>query len=85
MSYVNVDIDIDDFLSSCGSYDIKEIIEYLVEEGHISETAIIKKSKYQATPGEKLHMEYCQKIADKYFQMSNEDTALIEELAKKYG
>jgi hypothetical protein len=85
MSYVSVDIDIDDFLSGCGSWDIKQIIEYLVEDGHISETAIIKKSKYQTTPGEELHMKYCQNIANKYHQMNNEETALIEQLAKKYG
>ena len=84
MSYVSVDIDIDDFLSSCGKYDIKEIIEFLVEEGHISEKVIIKTSKYQTTPGEELHMEYCENIANKYHQMTNEDTALIEQLAKKY-
>ena len=85
MSYVSVDIDIDDFLSGCGSYDIKKIIEALIEDGHLPENVITKQSRQPMTPGEELHMEYCQKIAGKYFQMSNEDTALIEELAKKYG
>lgn len=85
MSYVSVDIDIDDFLSSCGSYDIKKIIEALIDDGHLPENVITTESKYDQTPGEKLHMEYCQKIAGKYFQMTNEDTALIEELARKYG
>lgn len=85
MSYVSVDIDIDDFLSSCGSYDIKKIIEALIDDGHLPENVITKQSRQLTTPGEELHMEYCQKIAGKYFQMSNEDTALIEELAKKYG
>lgn len=85
MSYVSVDIDIDDFLSNCSSWDIKQIIESLIEDGHLPETVITKVSKHQMTPGEELHMENCQKIADKYYQMSNEETALIEQLAKKYG
>jgi hypothetical protein len=85
MSTVSVDIDIDDFLYSCSDYDIKKIIEALVEDGHLPESIITKKSRYQSTPGEELHMAYCSKIAGNYFQMTNEETAFIEQLAKKYG
>lgn len=85
MSYVSVDIDIDDFLYSCSDYDIKKIIEALIDDGHLPENVITKQSKHQMTPGEELHMEYCSKIAGNYFQMTNEETAFIEQLAKKYG
>jgi hypothetical protein len=85
MSYVSVDIDIDEFLSSCGSYDIDYIIKSLIEDGHLPDTTIRPKGRYQITPGEELHIENCQKLSNKYFQMTNEETALIEQLVKKYG
>jgi hypothetical protein len=31
-----IDIDVDDFLESCGKYDIEQIIEYLVDMGWIN-------------------------------------------------
>lgn len=85
MSYVSIDVDIDEFISNCDSRDIKYIIESLVEDGHINESAVInKKSKLQLTPGEELHFNNCGKIANSYLQMSNEDITLIETIAKKY-
>ncbi len=85
MSTVSVYIDIDDFLYECSKYDIEYIIKCLIEDGHLPENVITKKSKHQTTPGEELHMAYCSKIAGNYFQMTNEETAFIEQLAKKYG
>lgn len=85
MSYVSIDVDIDEFLSNCDSSDIKYIINSLVEDGHLNESAVInKKSKLQLTPGEELHFNNCGKIANSYIQMSTEDIDMIESIAKKY-
>lgn len=87
MSYVSieVEVDVDDFLSSCDRGDIIYLIESLIEEGHLDESVIFKnKSKHQETPGEELHRDNCIKISNKYYQMSNEDVDLIESIAKKY-
>ena len=85
MSYVSIDVDIDEFLSSCSSYDIKYIIKSLIEDGHLPETTITSNSKVQITAGEEIHIENCEKLAHKYHQMTNEDTDTVEQLAKKYG
>jgi hypothetical protein len=87
MSYINVEVevDVDDFISSCDRRDIKYLIESLIEEGHLDESVIYKnKSKYPPTPGEELHRDNCTKIYNNYYQMSNEDVDLIESIAKKY-
>ena len=35
MPYISVDVDIDDFLDACNDKDIKYVIEYLKESGHL--------------------------------------------------
>lgn len=85
MSYIHVSIDIDDFLSNCTSYDIKYIINALIEDGHLPENVITNSNNNPLLPGEEFHMEYCSKIASRYYQMTKEETDFIEQLAKKYG
>ena len=36
-----VDVDVDEFVSACSKREIKELIECLVENGHINESSII--------------------------------------------
>lgn len=84
MSYVRVDIDIDDFLSSCDRHDIKSIIESLIEDGHLNEKAIMPKSNRNTTPGEEMHRENCIVLAGVYHQLSREESDYIDELARKY-
>jgi len=32
----DLDIDVDDFLSSCSSSEIQQVIDYLIEDGHLT-------------------------------------------------
>ena len=50
MSYVSVDIDIDDFLSSCGRYDRMELIKALIEDGHLP-SQLVKGDDEYILPG----------------------------------
>jgi hypothetical protein len=36
-----VDVDVDEFISACSKREIKELIEILIEDGHISKSSII--------------------------------------------
>jgi hypothetical protein len=80
---VEVDIDIDDFLNECNSKDINYLIKSLVEDGHLLPSAI-KGGGPNMTANETEFVDKANAIANKYYQMSNEDVAIIESLHKKY-
>lgn len=76
-----IDISVDDFLSECNSNEIKELINTLVEDGHISPENIPTKQKFSI--GEQEHRESCVKIMNGYHTLSNEDCELIKKIANK--
>jgi hypothetical protein len=80
MAYI--DVDIDEFLNSCSSWDIKELIKALVEDGHIPEEQV-KETKIRASFVEQEHIDACKKLMDAYHRLSNEDTDLIKKLSEK--
>jgi hypothetical protein len=76
-----VDVDIDEFLSSCDSSDIEEIIEYLIEDGCIKNSAVVKGN---TSIMEEDFIKQCHELSDAYMQISNEDIEIIEQIYKKY-
>lgn len=80
-----IDIDIDDFLSSCSSWEIKFLIDSLVEDGHILPSQLEKRSEmgYKASMVEQDHIDACKKIMSSYHRLSNEDTDLIRKISEK--
>lgn len=84
MAYI--DIDIDDFLSSCSSWEIKPLIKALIEDGHISKEqveAINDDVGYKPSFVEQEHIDACKKILTSYHRLSNEDTDLIKKISEK--
>lgn len=78
-----VEVDVDDFVSACSKRDIKELIEILIEDGHISNSSIIT-----ANPNvgvlESDFIEKMGKLQEKYYRLSQEDEKTLEDLFKKY-
>lgn len=80
----NFDIDVDEFLNSCNGKEIKEVISYLKETGHLT------KDGYASTKeGLNILEEEWQKLsyflAGSRLRMSIEDEEFIRTIAKKYG
>ena len=82
-----VDIDPSEFIDSCNSREIKELIEALVEDGHISpdrmelnsNTGVRNPNHYDETFWESLdHLAKCRHM------LTIEEETYINELAKKF-
>ena len=84
----NIDIDVDDFLSSCDRYDIKEIIKFLKDEEWISEDSddenpnLIPLNKQNIYDQEWYSL--CDKLSNIRLQLSLEDEQKIRNILNKY-
>ncbi len=78
-----VDVDIDDFVSACSKREIKELIDILIEDGHISKSSIISADENVGVL-ETDFLEKMGKLQEKYYRLSQEDEKTLEDLFKKY-
>lgn len=79
---VDVDIEIDEFVDSCNERDMKNLIRYLQEEGYLGKFNI--KDETKMTPNEIEFREKMLLLSDKFYQMTMEESELIENLYNKY-
>lgn len=78
----DLDIDVDEFLSSCDSSEIKEVINYLVENGDIAPERLSKAREMSV--GESFYVEAIEKLADKYHMLTTEEEQIIINLSKRF-
>lgn len=78
----DIDIDVDEFISSCSSSEIKELIDCLVEEGYINPSRLIQERGMSV--GETFYVEAIEKLADKYHMLTREEEELIIKLSKRF-
>jgi hypothetical protein len=78
----SVDIDIDDFLSDCDKYDIKELIKALTEDGHIP--PIKEEKEIKVSYPESVYQNALNKLMDKWNRLSKEDEEIILKIANKF-
>jgi|688.fasta_scaffold1003329_1 hypothetical protein len=81
--YVDIDIDVDDFLNECDSRDIKDLIESLVEDGHLPKSVLNSPNDKLG----KLESDFVNKIdslKNKYYSISQEDEEILNQIFKKY-
>ena len=79
---VDVDIEIDEFVDSCSEREMKSLIGYLSNQGHLGKFNMKDESKMTAN-----EIEFSDKmslLSDKYYQMSVEEIETIENLYNKY-
>ena len=78
-----VDVDVDEFVSACSKREIKELIEVLIEGGHISSSAVGDTEKTIGV----LEGDFIEKmdlLKEKYYRLSQEDEKTLEKLFEKY-
>lgn len=85
----HIDIDVNDFLYSCSSYEIKELIRALVEDDHLPKDILnekqevkmeyIRKGRLESDFSEKLEI-----LKTKYYSLTKEEEEFFENLFRKY-
>ena len=76
-----IDIDIDEFITSCDKDDIEEMIEILSELGYLNDN---KKVNDNIGYMEKIFQDNLDKLKDVFYRMGEDEIGLIEALVKKY-
>jgi hypothetical protein len=79
-----IDVEIDDFLSNCDKWDIKEIIKCLIEDGHIDSSQIPTESKpLHLSCSEMIYEDALDKLKGKWNSLSKEDEEIILKISNK--
>jgi len=79
---VDIDITIDEFLSECSSREIKELIDSLIKDGHLSGHSLSNSGVLSLNESD--FTKKTVDLASKYYSMSNEDIKIIEDIHRKY-
>lgn len=80
-----IDIEPSEYLDSCSKSEIKELIEYLVEDGHLPKSVLVKTDSSKSFS--RLQQEFSHKVeglVTKYHSISKEDEEKLEEIFKRY-
>jgi hypothetical protein len=83
--YTNMDIDVDEFLQECDLDEIKEAIEWLRDEEHLTNDDLL--DDFDGEPKsllQQLFEEDLDRIKNSYLRISKEDFEAINRIAKKY-
>jgi hypothetical protein len=77
---VDFDVEVNDFLEDCDSYEIDNVIDWLKEKGHIKDTHIDR----QVCATELEFIEALDKLCTKWNVLSKEEETFIVNLAKRF-
>ena len=81
---VDLDIDVDDFLSECSKREIKEVINTLIEHGHLEKHPLISGQDEKLGTMEKEFLNKLKTISTKYYSMSEMEIEMINYIYEKY-
>jgi hypothetical protein len=83
MPYQNIDIEVDDFLESCSSSDIREIIEWLKDNDHIKNDS----DNHNSNNISCLEYEWediLTILKEKRLSLTSEDEQVIKNIVKRF-
>lgn len=85
----SIDIDVDDFLYSCSSYEVRELITALVEDGHLPKEVLNKEGEVREESirrgrGEEEFSQRLESLKTKYYSLSQEEEEFFDKVFKKY-
>ena len=89
MPYIDLDIEVYEFVRACSKRDIKELIKELVDEGHLPkdlyyENGEVKKEMIRKTSSEIEFSDNLDKLKEKYFSLNQEEEVSLSKIFKKY-
>jgi hypothetical protein len=89
MPYIDLDIEVYEFVRACSKRDIKELIKELVEEGHLPkdlyyENGEVKKEMSRKTASEIDFEEKLDKLKLKYFSLGRDEEESLEKIFKRH-
>ena len=86
MSWIQIDVDLDDVYDNMGSYERRKMAEWLEDDGYTTITT--KLEGYDIPPStSSLESEFHDmliNLSSKFYQMSNEEVEMITKLYNKY-
>jgi hypothetical protein len=85
----SIDIDVEDFLYSCSSYEIRELITSLVEDGHLPKEVLNKEGEVREEMikrgrGEEEFSQKLESLKTKYYSLSQEEEEMFDKVFKKH-
>jgi hypothetical protein len=80
-----VDVDVYEIIDECSKSEINELIDELIERGHLTKNCKGPGKPPQHSLVEETHRDYCDVLANSYHRMSKEDEETIASIAKKYS
>ena len=82
----DINIDVDDFLSACGSSEIKELIEALVEDGHLPQSVLhtIGDNNTNVGIAESEFEDALDKLHGKWNVLNKDEEEIIVKISKRF-
>jgi hypothetical protein len=84
MPYIDVDIDVDEFVNACSQREIKELINILKDDDHLHDPESNSLDLIDGSLEDSEWNDVLKKLAGIRLQMSVEDIAQISKIARKY-
>ena len=86
---VSIDIQIEEFVWACSSYDIKELIKVLVENEHLPKGLINEKGEVRTELGRKTNneidfMDKLDKLKEKYYSLTQEEELSLKSIFDRH-
>jgi hypothetical protein len=81
---IEVNVEVNDFLDTCDSSDIEEIVEYLIEEGHINKFAVNDYYYTDQSVTESQFEDALKKLQGNWNRLSSDDEAAILKIANQF-
>jgi vacuolar-type H+-ATPase subunit I/STV1 len=80
-SDAEVEVDVTEFLVACNSHEIKEVIEYLKDEGHISQKNRLNQN---TSLNESDYLHNLSVLIGNYHNVTKEEEEVISKIAKRF-
>jgi hypothetical protein len=79
----DIDIEPSEFIDNCSKREIKELIEILVDDGHLPKS-VLRKSNTSYSRLEEEFSDKLDELSKKYHSISSEDEEILNKIFKKY-
>jgi len=78
-----VEVEPYEFVSECSKNEIKELIDELIDAGHLPQT-VRNTTEVRRGNLEEEFLEKMNKLSESYYRISQEDDKILQDLFKKY-